>query len=336
MTHIKTHNLFFRSAFQSAGFLLLTFSFVFFASVLLLSPSRALSAVVNGFEIKINVPARRLKLLYNGSLIKEYPVGVGYSSQQMTPPGDYEVDTKVINPIWEHPFKKAGESRVSDPALNPLGSRWIGFHKEGSGFYGIHGTNELSSVGKFVSHGCVRMRNEDVEDLFETVPIGTPVKVLYERFELKRSGEMLLMEIFPDPYKMKKLDESEILNEVGNRVYAISPLLIADINAEELADAMSDGGYTGRKYEIARLRQNTGYRQQQDFLSGISQNNYHNNSFNYLQNYNNAYDPYYLQKFANYRPQYYTNVYTPTQRGVMIQKEAVQPPMNHPYAYKSY
>jgi hypothetical protein len=135
----------------------------------------------------------------------------------MTPPGNYEVNQKVVHPIWEHPYKKAGSSRIGSGSANPLGNHWIGFHAKDGGFYGIHGTNRPASVGKFVSHGCVRMHNEDVETLFELVRVGTPVKVTYDRYRLEQRGRSLLLEIFPDPYQIKPLNEQDIISRIRSK-----------------------------------------------------------------------------------------------------------------------
>ncbi|MDX1917992.1 MAG: L,D-transpeptidase [Candidatus Caenarcaniphilales bacterium] len=197
-------------------------------------------------EIQINVPSRTLQLFSNGHLIKEYPVGVGNNKNYMTPPGDYKVDLKVLNPIWEHPYRAPGESRIKSGSKNPLGTRWIGFHSEGSGVYGIHGTNQPNSVGHFVSHGCVRMHNSDVEELFELVQIDTPVKVTYQRFEISVEGSSIRLEFYPDPYQLGAIDRSEVLNSLK----AISPYI--QIDYEILQRALSERS-TEYIYEIATL-----------------------------------------------------------------------------------
>jgi hypothetical protein len=63
---------------------------------------------------------------------------------------------------------------------NPLGPRWIGLDVKG---FGIHGTNRPESIGKNASHGCIRMRNSDVEDLFARVQVGDRVSLIAERTE---------------------------------------------------------------------------------------------------------------------------------------------------------
>ncbi|WP_448572469.1 L,D-transpeptidase, partial [Trichothermofontia sp.] len=60
---------------------------------------------------------------------------------------------------------------------NPLGPRWIGFWTDGKNFIGFHGTPNESLIGQAVSHGCVRMRNQDIQALYAQVEMGTPVVV---------------------------------------------------------------------------------------------------------------------------------------------------------------
>jgi lipoprotein-anchoring transpeptidase ErfK/SrfK len=80
---------------------------------------------------------------------------------------------RVPDPTWY------GKGKVVPPGKNnPVGTRWIGLSRKG---YGIHGTNSPSSIGRNVSHGCIRMRNRDVEQLFEMVSIGDSVELVGER-----------------------------------------------------------------------------------------------------------------------------------------------------------
>lgn len=63
------------------------------------------------------------------------------------------------------------------PPDNPLGTRWLGFWTNGKNWIGFHGTPNRASVGSAASHGCVRMYDEHIQELFELVAVGTPVKV---------------------------------------------------------------------------------------------------------------------------------------------------------------
>jgi len=168
-------------------------------------------------KIIINVPSKTLKLSVNDEIVKTYPVGVGISSKFKTPPGIYSIDEKVINPIWEHPYKKPGEVRVkAESSYNPLGKYWIGFHSDQKGSYGIHGTNKEETIGKFVSHGCVRMKNKDIEELFYLLKYQSFVFITYDRYQLYLKENHIFLEIFPDPYKQKKLSKQEITQKIKN------------------------------------------------------------------------------------------------------------------------
>ena len=105
-----------------------------------------------------------LTLLLDGHFIKQYPVGTGKSDK--TPEGKFIIDNKLVNPVW---YSSDGIYQFGDPE-NVLGTRWIGFEdKKGLDGYGIHGTIDPNSIGKEMSNGCIRLRNEDVEDLFDYV-----------------------------------------------------------------------------------------------------------------------------------------------------------------------
>jgi L,D-transpeptidase ErfK/SrfK len=126
-------------------------------------------------RIVIHVPSRTLLLYYGDVVVKTYPVGVGRADFP-TPEGQFRVINKVEDPGWENPFKHSSrKNRVKPGSSSPLGTRWIGFLEANGGEYGIHGTNAPHSVGKFSSHGCVRMYIRDAEALFNQVAVGTPV-----------------------------------------------------------------------------------------------------------------------------------------------------------------
>jgi len=111
-----------------------------------------------GSHIEINLNTRRLAFFEGARGAKTYPVGVGKPSTP-TPTGSYRVIVKLLNPG------------------GVLGTRWMGLSIP-SGNYGIHGTNNPDSIGGYVSNGCIRMYNADVEELFPRVEIGTPVEIV--------------------------------------------------------------------------------------------------------------------------------------------------------------
>ena len=107
--------------------------------------------------IRVNIWANELTIIKNNEVIKRYPIASG-TEESPTPIGTFKVTGKSES--WGGGF----------------GSRWLGLNVPW-GKYGIHGTNKPSLIGKSVSSGCIRMRNEDVESLFEIIPLGTIVYI---------------------------------------------------------------------------------------------------------------------------------------------------------------
>ena len=122
-------------------------------------------------RVVVSIPDRKIALLEDGRVVKVYPIAVGKRSTP-SPSGSFHIATKVVKPTWYQPGKVVGPG----PA-NPLGTRWMGLGFKG---YGIHGTNQPRSIGKAASHGCIRMRIPDVEELFELVQVGDPVELVTE------------------------------------------------------------------------------------------------------------------------------------------------------------
>lgn len=131
-------------------------------------------------RIEISKKDKTLKLFIDDKLQKQYKVAVGKPSTP-TPSGTYKVINKAVNPDWLDPKTKI-LVKGSDPN-NPLGERWMGLsriEKDGSLIktgLGIHGTTAPSSIGTEASHGCIRMHNKEVEELFPNVPVGTIVTI---------------------------------------------------------------------------------------------------------------------------------------------------------------
>ncbi len=155
-----------------------------------------------GLRVVIHVPARQLSVLQGEYRIASYPVGVG-RPQFPTPAGKFSIIRKIKHPGWENPYLAAGEMRIEAGQDNPLGTRWLGFKATPQGEYGIHGTDTPKSVGQLSSHGCVRMRIKDVEQLYDWVQVGTPVEVRYEPAWLERSGNQLLLTVYPNWFKQQ-------------------------------------------------------------------------------------------------------------------------------------
>jgi L,D-transpeptidase ErfK/SrfK len=105
------------------------------------------------YTIHISVSRRQLTLKRKGSVVRTYPIGVG-KMVTATPVGDFVIVNRQPNPG------------------GPFGAMWLSLSKI---HYGIHGTNNPSSIGKYVSKGCIRMHNKDVLQLASMVPNGTEV-----------------------------------------------------------------------------------------------------------------------------------------------------------------
>jgi lipoprotein-anchoring transpeptidase ErfK/SrfK len=117
-----------------------------------------------------------LRLWKNLKLAKTYTVAVGMEGLE-TPEGLYHIQEKEENPSWHVPNSAwagdlAGQTIPPGPA-DPIKARWLGIF-EGAG---IHGTEELESLGSAASHGCVRMSIPDVEELYDQVEVGTPIYI---------------------------------------------------------------------------------------------------------------------------------------------------------------
>ncbi|MGN6429840.1 MAG: L,D-transpeptidase family protein [Gaiellaceae bacterium] len=117
-----------------------------------------------------------LRLWKNLKLAHSYTIAVGRQGLE-TPAGQYEINDRQVNPSWHVPnssWAGALAGQVIPPGpTDPIKARWLGFYNGA----GIHGTDELSSLGTAASHGCIRMSIPDVEQLYPLVPLHTPIYV---------------------------------------------------------------------------------------------------------------------------------------------------------------
>src|SRR3954447_26671026 len=125
----------------------------------------------------VNRPSFQLTVYENLKPKKTYRVAVGQVGLE-TPAGLYHVQNKAMNPAWHVPNsawagKLAGKVIPGDDPENPIKARWLGIF-DGAG---IHGTDELSSLGHNASHGCIRTHIPDVERLYDEVPVGSAVYI---------------------------------------------------------------------------------------------------------------------------------------------------------------
>ncbi len=122
---------------------------------------------------------RRVYAYQNDKVLASYPVAVGKKGWE-TPQGNFQVIQMVENPVWENPWNG---KKVAASLDGPIGIRWIGFWSDGKNTIGFHGTPKKHEhfLGTAASHGCVRMRNQDVVALFNMVQNGTPVRVVQKK-----------------------------------------------------------------------------------------------------------------------------------------------------------
>ncbi|MBJ7470638.1 MAG: L,D-transpeptidase family protein [Solirubrobacteraceae bacterium] len=131
----------------------------------------------HGTIITVDRTTNELRLFKNFKLAKKYRVAVGAQGHE-TPAGTYTINDKQVNPSWHVPLSDwagslAGTVVPPGPS-NPIKARWMGFF-DGAG---IHGTSDRGSIGSPASHGCVRMLEEDVIDLYDRVPQGSTIHVV--------------------------------------------------------------------------------------------------------------------------------------------------------------
>ncbi len=126
--------------------------------------------ILNGtFSAVVDKNANDLVLYLNDRFFKRYRVGTGEFAR--TPEGEFQITDRVSQPTWWRPDGK--RVPYGDPE-NLLGTHWLSLNIRG---YGLHGTWEPESVGKQSSAGCVRMLNEDIEEIYTLVPVGTTVTI---------------------------------------------------------------------------------------------------------------------------------------------------------------
>jgi len=152
--------------------------------------------------IVINIPEMRLyDYTRDPNNPTVLPVAVG-DIQDPTPIGDFKVGQKRVDPAWTVPESIRAE-RPDLPAIvapgpdNPLGDRWLTL---GTTSYGIHGTNNLWSIGREATHGCVRLYNADMRVLFDRIPLGTPVRIVYQRVKVGQRDGGVYVEAHGDYY----------------------------------------------------------------------------------------------------------------------------------------
>jgi len=129
---------------------------------------------LGGRLVLISIPDRKLAVIEGEKVIAQFPVAVGAAASP-SPTGQFQIVKRVPNPSYYRPG-----AVIPTGKDNPVGTRWLGLSLRG---YGIHGTNAPRSIGRAASHGCIRLRNRDVERLFTMLRVGDLVEIRGERDE---------------------------------------------------------------------------------------------------------------------------------------------------------
>lgn len=168
------------------------------------------SEILAGEETKIviNIPNTTLYLYQGVELIKEYRITVGRIDAP-TPIGNFKVINKTINPTWYPPD---GRDPIPPGPKNELGTRWIGIDKP---HYGIHGTIKPREIGKATSDGCVRLKNEDIEEIYPFVSLKTLVEIRYQTIDVKQEDGLFKITIYSDIYALGTNTIKRLRKETG-------------------------------------------------------------------------------------------------------------------------
>lgn len=153
--------------------------------------------------IVINIPELRLYYFTRTGknlTVTTLPVGIGDTAFP-SPVGTYVIGSKRVNPTWYIPPSLRAKYKVTNippGPNNPLGDYWMGL--KGT-MYGLHGTDFPWSVGRLVTHGCIRLYPEDIKNLFKIVKAGTMVQLVYQPVKISVVSDRLFIEVHRDVYR---------------------------------------------------------------------------------------------------------------------------------------
>ncbi|MEQ5835176.1 L,D-transpeptidase family protein [Marinobacter sp. NFXS9] len=198
--------------------------------------------------IVINLAEFRL-YYYSDDGVQTYPVGVG-TEQNPSPLTQAKVTMRLESPAWYPPtsvreeYEKNGEQlplMVPPGPENPLGPYALKLSAKG---YLIHGTNKKFGIGMQVSHGCIRMYNDDISQLVFEVPKGTPVQFVKQPVKVGMSGNEVWLEIHRPKEEMDKAAKDQLWKDVMQKMDKLldkHPGIEFQRHAVELAVDQADG-----------------------------------------------------------------------------------------------
>lgn len=134
--------------------------------------------------IIVKTATHELAYIEDGEVKQLFQIALGKKGHD-TPEGEFTATVKANNPYYRKLDIQGGDAK------NPLGSRWIGFDANDTDGreFGIHGTNRPSSIGYNVTNGCIRLKNSDVEILYEEIPLGTRVLITPSKESIEELGK---------------------------------------------------------------------------------------------------------------------------------------------------
>ncbi len=184
-------------------------------------------------SIIINIPEFRLyhfQTNHGNCKVKVYPICAGLETWQ-TPRGEFEVINKIKNPTWYMPSEMAERLHIKREILppgelNPLGDVWVGLNLK---HIGIHSTNQPMSIGRPLSHGCVRLYSEGAREFFNSVSFGEKGRIIYEPIKVAIWQEDIYLEVHPDVYQLITDYEKEFLNKCEDLGVDIECLDITEV-----------------------------------------------------------------------------------------------------------
>ncbi len=164
-------------------------------------PTRFILPDVREEGLAINVPEMRLLDFSTGGPPGVFAIAVG-DAEDPTILGEFRIGRKRVDPVWNVPESIRAErpelpAKLPPGPENPLGGRWMTIGKTS---YGIHGTHLRWSIGRETTHGCVRLYEDEVERLFDRIPEGTPIQIVYQPYKWGQEGDRLYFEAHPDLY----------------------------------------------------------------------------------------------------------------------------------------
>jgi len=174
---------------------------------LLLIPGEHIAPLPQADRVVVNLAERNLYVYEAGRPVRCFPVAIGRRGWE-TPTGEFTIANKRKNPTWFPPKWALEEEPVPPGPDNPLGDRWMGLSEPG---YGIHATNAPSTIGRYVSHGCMRMYPEHAHELYEMVKVGTPVEIVYRRVVFGYRQGVVYMAYHPDPYQLGEASHRQVM-----------------------------------------------------------------------------------------------------------------------------